>query len=201
MLSILEGLPVVLVAMLSAALVTAEAGLLVGVFLPGGSALLVLGASSVPILVAIPMATVATLLGGWYGLHRGRRWTDAPPTEHLDRNRATQFLGRLLDRATRPGVGTFRAGLFGGLGQGFAGSRTLVPRLLGARGVRHRQWLWGAAPAALIWSIVMVNAGDLGASALAALDPSPVLLLVVLSTAVLLTAARILRRRWRACAV
>lgn len=196
MLSILECLPVALVTALLAATLAVEAGLLIGVFLPGGTALLLLGATAVPTPLAVAVATLASLVGGWYGLHRGRRWTGTTAPAALTERRSTRFLARLLNTATRPGLGTGRSILLAGVGQGIGGARTLTPRLLGARGVRTRRWLLGAAPAALIWSLVMVNAGDLGAAALAALDPSPVGTAIVVGTAALvLGGVTLLRRR------
>ncbi|MFI1993930.1 DedA family protein [Actinoplanes sp. NPDC020271] len=139
----LGGLPPVLVFVVVAALVTAEAAIVAGMVLPSATALIAMGllanAGVVPVLPAFLVAVGAALLGGTVAY---RRASSAPPGRHLAR--AEKLFARYGGRA-----------IF--IGQWIVGARTLMPRLAARHGVPYRRFVLWHAPAATLWALWMVG--------------------------------------------
>ncbi|MBV8933272.1 MAG: DedA family protein, partial [Kutzneria sp.] len=122
-------LPGPLVLLVAGGFVVAEAGLVVGVVLPGASALLTLGliaqSGPVPLPAALATGSVSALLGSQLAYVGGRLRPNALSSRWLSSPRAA-LARNVLDR-------------FGGcavlLGQWVVGARTLTPRLAAVAGL------------------------------------------------------------------
>ena len=149
----LRELPGWLVLVAAALLIAAETSLLVGMVLPGASAVLALGllahqgtVSPLPAAVtAAAAAVVGTHAGYWVGRCRGL------PT------------GSALRRPTLRAVGLFQrlgpAAVC--LGQWTVGVRTLTPRLAGCSGMPYHRFARYSAPTAATWGATLVLLGTL----------------------------------------
>jgi membrane protein DedA with SNARE-associated domain len=149
----LRALPGWLVLVTAALVIAAETSLLVGMVLPGASAVLALGLlahqGTVSPLPAAVTAAVAAVIGAhagyWVGRYRGL------PT------------GSALRRPTLHAVGLFRrlgpAAVC--LGQWTVGVRTLTPRLAGCSGMPYHRFARYSAPTAATWGATLVLLGTL----------------------------------------
>ena len=150
---LLTGLPGPLFVLVVAAFVVAEAALVIGVVLPGSSALLTLGVFSdsgvVPLPVALAVGTVAALVGSNLSYAAGHYRPGALGSRWL-----TSVKGR------RARVVLSR---FGGsavlVGQWVVGARTLTPRFAAAAGLSYRRFLPWNLPSAAVWGFVWVAVG------------------------------------------
>jgi membrane-associated protein len=152
----------------------AEAGLLIGVVLPGASLVIGLGvlagAGLLPVWAAAAAAAGATVLGAAIG----HRTAVRAAAGHL--LPAGGLLRRLLLRRAEHAVNRSAAQWAEVIGrrpvraaataQFVAGARTLAPRLAAATGVPLRTVLQGTVPAALVWSSALVAAGATAGAAL-----------------------------------
>ena len=155
LLDFLWQLPPPVLPLAAAGFVVIEAALLIGIVLPGASALLVLGVCTHLGLVPLPLAMVIGALAALAGSNIAYA---------LGRTRPTAITSRWLSspRARRARVLLTR---FGGasvfFGQWVVGARTLVPRLSAAAGLPYSRFLPWNIPAASAWASVMVVMGYL----------------------------------------
>ncbi|WP_438940632.1 hypothetical protein [Geodermatophilus maliterrae] len=168
-------------------LLTAEAGLLIGVLLPSSSLVLGLGAlagaGAVPTSVAALSAAGATVLGAALG-HRTATQGGGGALLSTD-----GIIGKLLpariravgDRLSAPWVDAVghRPVRAAAAAQFIAGARTLAPRIAAQAGVPLPIMLRGTAPAALLWSSSLVATGALASSALTRLNDAVAMLSVL----------------------
>ena len=155
---LLAGLPGPLFVLAIGLLVTAEAALVIGVVLPGSSALLTLGVFAdsgfVPLPVALAVGTAAALAGSNLSFAAGRYRPGGLSSRWLA-NAKGQRARAVLSR-------------FGGsavlVGQWVVGARTLTPRFAAAAGLPYRRFLPWNLPSAATWGLVWVAVGY-GASA------------------------------------
>jgi membrane protein DedA with SNARE-associated domain len=142
-----------LVLVIAGLLITAETGLLVGVLLPGESAVLVLGLLSqqgvVPPSAAALTAVVCAVAGVQLGYWRGRG-TGLPTAGRLQRH--SQFVVELFERIGPTAVC---------LCQWTMGMRTLAPRLAGRSGMSCLRFACYSTPTAAIWGAGLVLLGNL----------------------------------------
>ncbi|MEU8147199.1 VTT domain-containing protein [Nonomuraea sp. NPDC048901] len=151
-------------------LIVAEAGLLIGVFLPGTSVLVALGYLShlgvVPLGTTVAVAAFAAITGTQLSFLMGRR-------RALGRERALggrRILGRrrngLAPRRFDALAGFWehgrrllvRRGVWAVLaGQWLGSARTLVPRLAGWSGMSYRAFACASLPAAAAWAATLVS--------------------------------------------
>ena len=151
--------PLVLVA--AALLLAAESGTVVGLFLPGLSALVALGlwssASGTPVVLCAAVAAAGTVTGALTGLRRGRR----PTAGRWLRGRAAHTVDSAqhwLAEHGRPG-----AWLLLPAGHWVSGVRTVLPRLAAASGVPPRVAVPALALSGTAWaSTVVVLSRELG---------------------------------------
>ncbi|SFB05563.1 membrane-associated protein/undecaprenyl-diphosphatase [Amycolatopsis marina] len=155
MVELLTGLSAVPVLLVVGGLVVAEAGLLIGVLLPGASGLLTLGFLTSVQVVSLPAAMVAMaivaplgpqlayLTGRWRGAGRscGQGWRGACG---------------LLDRYGGPALAA---------GQFVVVTRTLTPRLAGVSGMPYRKFVRWNLPAAALWGAGWVLIGHVAGQA------------------------------------
>ncbi|MEV0344836.1 DedA family protein [Nonomuraea sp. NPDC050680] len=161
-------------------LIVAEAGLLIGVFLPGTSVLVALGYLShlgvVPLGATIAVAAFAAITGTQLSFLMGRRRT-LGKRRTLGRRRALgkrRTLGRRRALGKRPVLGKRRDALAGfwehgrrllvrrGVwavlaGQWLGSARTLVPRLAGWSGMSYRAFACASLPSAAAWAATLVS--------------------------------------------
>jgi membrane protein DedA with SNARE-associated domain len=150
---LLGGLPGPLFVLVVAAFVVAEAALVVGVVLPGSSALLTLGVFSdnglVPLPAALAVGTVTAVLGSNLSFAAGRYRPGALSSRWLSSARGRR--ARLV------------LGRFGGsavlVGQWIVGARTLTPRFAAAAGLSYRRFLPWNLPSAAVWGLTWVAVG------------------------------------------
>ncbi|MFI9381648.1 DedA family protein [Kutzneria sp. NPDC052558] len=150
---LLTGLPGPLVVLAIAVLVVAEAALVIGVVLPGSSALLTLGVFSDNGVVSLPVAlaagTVAALAGSNLSFAAGRYRPGALSSRWLagaKGRRARAVLSRSGGSAVL-------------IGQWVVGARTLTPRFAAAAGLSYRRFLPWNLPSAAAWGLVWVAVG------------------------------------------
>ncbi|PXY29340.1 DedA family protein [Prauserella endophytica] len=153
----LAGLPRPLLLVVAGLLVTAEAGLLIGVALPGASAVIAIGVLArgglaEPALAAATVA-LAAVVGTQLAYLRGRQGA-LPTPRRLHGPR-----GRALGLLERRGVAAL------GVAQWFAVTRTLTPRLAGYGGMTYRRFAAVSVPVAALWGATLTTLGYVAASA------------------------------------
>ncbi|MGP4015374.1 DedA family protein [Saccharopolyspora sp. 5N708] len=145
--------PVALVA--AVALLFAESGLLIGVFLPGSGTVLALGWLAghgvVEVWVAAVGAFLATASGCQHGYFRGRH--DGLLRRHLVKRLGEQRFARLESALDG------RAEVTVVVSQCFAVVRTLVPRLAGRCEMTHLRFTICNVPVAAAWATTLVLLG------------------------------------------
>jgi membrane-associated protein len=133
-------------------LIVAEAGLLIGVFLPGTSVLVALGYLShlgvVPLGATIAVAVCAAATGTQLSFLLGRRG-EGPAGRRLAAFSGFWERGRRL--LVRRGVWAVI------VGQWLGSARTLVPRLAGWSGMSYRAFACASLPAACAWAATLVS--------------------------------------------
>jgi membrane-associated protein len=133
-------------------LIVAEAGLLIGVLLPGTSVLVALGYLShlgvVPLGATIGVAAFAAVTGTQLSFVLGRRRKGLSP-RRLDALSGFWERGRRL--LVRRGVWAVMAG------QWLGSARTLVPRLAGWSDMPYRVFACASLPAAAAWAATFVT--------------------------------------------
>ena len=178
--------PAVAATLLVVVVLTAEAGLLIGVLLPSSSLVLGLGALAggdlVPMSIAALSASTATVLGAALG-HRiaARSGVGASSAAGGIIGRLPTRIRTVGDRLLTPwidGVGR-RPVRAAGAAQFIAGARTLAPRVAAQAGVPLPVMLRGTLPAALLWSSSLVATGALASSALTSSDNALAMLSVL----------------------
>ncbi|WP_424529281.1 DedA family protein [Sphaerisporangium viridialbum] len=136
-------------------LIVAEAGLLIGVVLPGTSVLVALGYFShlgvLPLGVTIAVAASAAVTGTQLSYLWGRRRRGSPSAHVL----ADRLAPGLWERGRRLVV---RRGVWAVVGAQWLGSaRTLVPRLAGWAGLPYRSFASASVPVACAWAATLVT--------------------------------------------
>lgn len=155
----LSGLPPLLVCLAVGLLLVAEAALVIGVILPGASALLVFGfltqLGTVPLVPAMITAGAAALTGSQLAYWRGR---SLGGEGDLPRSWTVRRIGPARWQRITGLVGDFgeRAVL---LGQWVVGARTLVPRLAGMAGLPYHRFARWNLPVAPVWGALWVLVG------------------------------------------
>lgn len=149
----LRELPGWLVLLVTGLVIAAETSLLIGMVLPGASAVLALGLLAhqgvvhpLPaVLTASAAAVTGTHVGYWFG-----RGDGLPATGLLRRpaQRATELFDRLGPAAVC-------------LGQWTVGVRTVTPRLAGGAGMPYHRFARYSAPTAALWGASLVLLGVL----------------------------------------
>ncbi|MEU7745339.1 VTT domain-containing protein [Nonomuraea sp. NPDC049158] len=149
-------------------LIVAEAGLLIGVFLPGTSVLVALGYLShlgvVPLGATIAVAAFAAITGTQLSFLMGRRRA-LGQRRTLGRRRT---LGKWCTSGSRlDALAGFwehgrrllvRRGVWAVLaGQWLGSARTLVPRLAGWSGMSYRAFACASLPTAAAWAATLVS--------------------------------------------
>lgn len=157
----LAGLPGPLVLIITAVLLTAESGLVIGVVLPGATVPLGLGLLSrlgvVEFASAVLTVAAATLLGSQLAFLAARRHD--PAGFGVLRRRARPLLTRAVVLLRRhPVTGVAAGRLVGGV-------RTLVPVVAARAGMRYRRFTAGDVPAALGWAGLLVTLGHVAGAA------------------------------------
>ncbi|MEU3270110.1 DedA family protein [Saccharomonospora sp. NPDC006951] len=153
----LRALPQPLLLLAVAATIVAEAGLLIGVFLPGASAAIALGviarAGAVNPVLAASTVALAAVAGSHLAYLRGR--AGALPTPRRlagPREHAVRLLRRSGPLALC-------------LAQWLVAVRTLTPRLAGVAGLDYRRFAVASVPSGLMWGAVLTMLGYLAAGA------------------------------------
>jgi membrane protein DedA with SNARE-associated domain len=150
---LLGGLPGPLFVLVVAAFVVAEAALVIGVVLPGSSALLTLGVFSdnglVPLPAALVVGTVAALVGSNLSFAAGR---------YRPGGLSSRWLTGTKGRRARLVLSRF-GGSAVLVGQWVVGARTLTPRFAAAAGLSYRRFLPWNLPSAAVWGVVWVAVG------------------------------------------
>jgi membrane protein DedA with SNARE-associated domain len=150
---LLTGLPGPLFVLVVAAFVVAEAALVIGVVLPGSSALLTLGVFSdsgvVPLPVALGVGTVAALVGSNLSYAAGR---------YRPGSLSSRWLTSAKGRRARVVLSRF-GGSAVLVGQWVVGARTLTPRFAAAAGLSYRRFLPWNLPSAAVWGFAWVAVG------------------------------------------
>jgi membrane protein DedA with SNARE-associated domain len=150
---LLGGLPGPLFVLVVAAFVVAEAALVIGVVLPGSSALLTLGVFSdnglVPLPAALVVGTVAALVGSNLSFAAGR---------YRPGGLSSRWLTGTKGRRARLVLSRF-GGSAVLVGQWVVGARTLTPRFAAAAGLSYRRFLPWNLPSAAVWGVVWVVVG------------------------------------------
>jgi membrane-associated protein len=145
----LQDMPPMAIYVIAGLLLTAEVGLLVGLFIPAASIMLSLGALAnaghLHLATAIAVAVVAALLGDSIGYWEGRL---AGPK--LQRIRLGRRIGQQRWRRAERAIHTGGAAAIT-IGRWTAFVRTLIPRLAGAAGIRYGRFLAYNAAAIAVW--------------------------------------------------
>lgn len=162
---VLNDLPAAWVLGLAGALIAAEVGTLVGVALPGVTAVLALGylgrLDAVDPVYALAVAIACEIVGGHLAYATGRRArrerSGGPIRRHIarldDRVSRTPAWSRGMGLLERRGV---RAVL---LCQWIGGVRTLTPRLVGSAGMSYRTFAAAQVPSAVVWVCTWMSVG------------------------------------------
>lgn len=187
------GLPPVLVYAVTAVVLAAETGLLIGVLLPAEPLLLLVGylvsTGRLGLVPALLITTTAALAGDWLAYLAGRR------------------LGLRGGRLIRPARWARARALFtrhGGFavaaGRWTAFVRTLTPRMAGAVHLHPTRFLLWDLVAVVIWVPGSVLAGNLAGASYqrVAEHISNATLVVIAAAALTLTTIYVIRRRTRA---
>lgn len=197
--SVLGEAPAVATTLLAVVLLTAEAGLLIGVVLPSSSLVVGLGAlagaGTMAPSVAALSAAAATVLGAALGHRTAARSGGGacPPDDGITGRLLPAGVRALGNRVSAPWVDAVgrRPVRAAAAAQFFAVARTLAPRMAARAGVPLPVMLRGTMPAALVWSSSLVAIGALASSAATRLDNASALLGVL----AVLTASGVLIRR------
>ncbi|GAA4050500.1 DedA family protein [Nonomuraea soli] len=135
-----------------------EAGLLVGLMIPGTTLLLTLGILTqlgvVPLAASLATAVAATVLGAQLGFWRGTT-TGVPLTRLVERP-----LGRAAGLVARHGGRAVVIGHWSSFG------RNLVPRLAAAGRMPYKTFATAVVPSGALWATAMVLIGYTQAAAL-----------------------------------
>ena len=188
------------VLVLAGALIVTEVGTLVGIVLPGVTAVLALGylgrSGAVDPIAAVVVAISCEIVGGHLAYAQGRRTRSgrspglfrgriAPLAARFSRTRSwTRAMeARALGIRERRGVGAIL------LCQWVAGVRTVTPRLVGSAGLSYRSFAVAQIPSAVLWVCTWMTVGAVvGAASERIASGVTVIGLVVLATSLLAAA-------------
>ncbi len=160
--SLLTGLgqlPSGLVYLVTALLVAAETGLMLGLVLPGEATLLLVGfaaySGTVELVPAIALMVAAGVAGDALAFRSGRRYGPKLRASRLGRWVGVERWRRADDMVNRLGGRAFLGGRW------LAFVRTLAPRLAGSAGLRYRVFAPWAAAGVATWATTSVLLGYL----------------------------------------
>ena len=165
------GLPPVWLLVISGVLITAEVGTLIGVVLPGVTAVLALGylgSSGIVHPVAACVVAIACEIGGGHLAYARGRYARSTRTSGNIRRRVESVVDRHFSRSsswTRSielralGMMERRGALAIVLCQWFAGGRTVTPRLVGSTGMSYRRFALAQVPSATLWVCTWMSVG------------------------------------------
>ncbi|WP_028934545.1 DedA family protein [Pseudonocardia spinosispora] len=190
----LGGLPPLLLLLVLGLSVTFEVAVVVGVPLPGTTALLLLGFFARAGLVGLPSALGTAVLAGVAGT-TAAFWSGRRNGTRVRSSRWGHWVGAAQwDRADQLFARFGRRAVF--FGQFVAVARTLVPRLAGMNGQRYRHFAAASLPAITLWVPGFIVGGYLAGASYEAISSAfgsaTTVLLVAVATAMLL----ILCGRW-----
>ncbi len=160
---LLHAVPSWLLVLLLAVSIAAESGLVVGMVLPGTTAVLAMGVLTglgvVPATVGYVLAVGAAVLGPTLGWRAGRREGDAVRTSRLGARVGARRWAAAQEFVARRGTWAVA------LAQFVVVARTLVPRLVGMGRAPWRRFALASVPAAVLWAGLLTLLGQLaGAS-------------------------------------
>ncbi|NMM91818.1 hypothetical protein B2J88_47360 [Rhodococcus sp. SRB_17] len=197
---LLTDVPTSWVLVVAGALIVAEVGTLVGVVLPGVTAVLALGylgrSGAVDPIAAVVVAISCEIVGGHLAYTQGRRTRSersagpfrrhiAPLVDRFGRTRswARAMEVRALGILERRGVVAIL------LCQWVAGVRTLTPRLVGSAGMSYRTFAVAQIPSAAMWVWTWMTIGAAVGAAYERIASGVTVIGLVVLTAGLLAAA------------
>jgi membrane-associated protein len=162
------GLPPWLVLVLVFALPAAEAGLLVGVFIPGEVGVLLGGVvaheGGLPLYAVIAAAALGAVIGDQVGYLLGRRYGGALATHLPSAVRRSGDLDRALDLIRRRGAVAVA------LGRWTAVLRALVPGAAGTSGMARARFTVANLLGGTLWAAAVAVAGYLAGASYRALE-------------------------------
>jgi membrane-associated protein len=162
--------PALLIVCIAAIILFVEAGLLVGLVLPGASTVLVLGFLADPVndvispVVACVTAVAATATGAHYGYLRGRRREASAKSGRLDRWIGPRRKAQAISLIERNAV------LAIALAHCIGVLRTLMPRIVGRSEISYQKFALSNLPGAVFWSLAMISLGYVARAALERMD-------------------------------
>ncbi|MFI7166794.1 DedA family protein [Rhodococcus erythropolis] len=163
----LSALPAWLVVLVIGASILVESGFLLGLVMPGTTAVIAMGVmvglGVVPAPVAYVVAIAAAVAGPTIGWRVGRVSGPALRTSRLGRRipeRSWQTAERVVDTQGRKAVA---------VAQYIVGARTLVPLLVGMSTTPYARFAVVSIPAATVWSALLTAAGQLAGASYQAL--------------------------------
>lgn len=159
---VLSALPAWPLAVLLAVSVLAESGTVVGMLLPGTTAVIGLGVlagvGAVPPPVVYVLAVVAAVAGAALGWRSGRDGGESVRTSRLGARVGESRWALADDLLDRRGASAVV------LAQFVVVARTLVPRLVGMSGTPFRRFALASVPAATTWAVALTALGHLAGS-------------------------------------
>ncbi|KPH21114.1 hypothetical protein AN948_03420 [Rhodococcus sp. ADH] len=206
----LGGLPPAWLLVVSGVLITAEVGTLIGVILPGVTAVLALGylgSSGTVHPVAACVVAIACEIGGGHLAYARGRYARSTRTSGNIRRRVKSVVDKHFSRPSSwsrsielraLGLMERRGALAIVLCQWFAGVRTVTPRLVGSAGMSYRRFALAQVPSAALWVCTWMSVGAVaGATYERIATRVSVVGLVVLAVVLLAVSvwATVLRRR------
>lgn len=207
----LAGLSPVWLLVVSGVLITAEVGTLIGVVLPGMTAVLALGylgsSGAVHPVSACVVAIACEIGGGHFAYARGRCARSTRRSGN-NRHRVKSVVGKHFSRFSSRSrsielralaLMESRGALAIVLCQWFAGVRTMTPRLVGSAGMSYRRFALAQVPSAVLWVCTWMSVGAVaGATYERVATRVSVVGLVVLAVVLLAVSvwATVLRRRF-----
>ncbi|MGG5260488.1 DedA family protein [Phycicoccus avicenniae] len=159
---VLGSLPAWPLALLLAASVLAESGTVVGMLLPGTTAVIGLGVlagvGAVPAPVVYLLAVVAAVAGTSLGWRSGRDGGAAVRSSRLGQRVGESRWALADDLLARRGTQAVVVAQF------VVVARTLVPRIIGMSGTPYRRFARASVPAATLWAVSLTLLGHLAGS-------------------------------------
>ncbi|MBT2269502.1 DedA family protein [Rhodococcus erythropolis] len=168
---LLTGLPPVWLLVTSGVLITAEVGTLIGVVLPGVTAVLALGylcSSGTVDPVTAGVVAIGCEIGGGHLAYARGRYARSTRTSGKIRRRVKTVVDKHFSRSSSwsrsielraMGLMERRGAWAIVLCQWFAGVRTVTPRLVGSAGMSYRRFALAQVPSAALWVCTWMSAG------------------------------------------
>lgn len=156
----LLALPPWLILLLAFLLPAAEASVMVGMFIPGETAVIIAGVAAnggrLPLAAVIAAAVVGALIGDQIGFRVGRYF--GPGLRERLPAAGQRRVGDVLDFVQRRGLAAVI------LGRWTATLRALVPGICGMSGMSTRRFTFGNVAGGVVWAVVCAYLGYLAGS-------------------------------------